>query len=305
MRVLITEEFHPVLRESLESAGLQVFEKFDINYEQVCKIIQDYEILIVNSKIRVDRNLIERAPNLKIVGRIGSGMDIFDLEECHRKNVKVLTSPEGNANAVAEHIIGFILSSLNHLQRSQNELLNGEWNRERNRGTELCGKTLSIIGFGHNGRRLSELLQGFDIQILAYDIVPIHTTIKNVKIATMEEIYEKTDILSIHLPLTPSTIEFVNSQYLSNFRKNIILINASRGKICPTQVVLDGLVSGKIKHASLDVYESEPFQVSDALRKFCIEGRLFLTPHVAGWTEESKYKLSFVLAEKIKKDLFS
>lgn len=305
MKALITEEFHPILKEELEKLNIDVDERIDSNYDSVCEVIDGYEILIVNSKIRIDQELIHRAPRLKIVGRIGSGMDIFDIEACEKRNIQILTSPEGNANAVAEHVLGFLLSALNNLQISQNKLLDGHWDREGNRGVELCGKTISIIGFGHNGARLAELLQGFDVQILAYDIRSIQTKTKNVRQTSLEEIYQETDVLSIHLPLNGSTTNFVNDKFLANFKKKIYFINASRGKICPVSTILDHLEKGNLIKAMLDVYDSEPVNPTIRMKNFCEEGRLLLTPHIAGWTHESKFKLAKILAEKIKTKLIS
>ncbi len=303
MKVLITEDFHPNLEIGLTILGMECSLNISIDYNGVCNIIQDYEILIVNSKIRIDEFLLSKAKKLKIVGRIGSGMDVFDKEACERYGVKCITSPEGNANAVAEHIIGFILSAFNNISKSQSDMLSGNWNREENRGIELCGKTLAIIGFGNNGRRLAELLQGFDLEILALDIREVDFNIKNVKAATLEEIYSKTDILSIHLPLTKDTQDYITSSFLSKFKKPIYLVNASRGKICKTEVVLAHLESGKIKKAMLDVFDLEPLIINKEVRYWIEKNKLFLTPHIAGWTEESKIKLAETLVNKIKNNI--
>lgn len=304
MKALITEEFHPVLKENLQRLGYEIVEDIQIDYDGACRMISDYDLLIVNSKIKIDENLLSQAKKLKIVGRIGSGMDIFDMNACERYGVKVLTSPEGNANAVAEHIIGFLLSAMNNLSKSQAEILNGQWIREENRGEELTGKTLAILGFGHNGRQLAKLLSGFDLDILYYDIRVIDSPWNHVRQTSLDELFERADILSIHLPLTPDTENYITINFLKKFKKPIYLVNASRGKICPIATVVEGLRSGWIHKAMLDVFENEPLIATEAIRMLCAQYRLFLTPHIAGWTVESKYRLANILAQKIENELF-
>ena len=303
MRVLITEDFHPVLDDELKRLGIAVTILPKIDYQGVCEIVKDFEILIVNSKIKIDQNLLSKSKSLKIIGRIGSGRDIFDEEACQESGIITITTPEGNANAVAEHVLGFILSTYNNISKSHLSILNGEWPREENRGRELNGKTLAIIGFGHNGQRLAELLAGFDVRVLVNDILPIQSNLPNVSITSMEEIYCKADVVSLHLPLTSSTIGFASHNFFDSFQNQIDFVNCSRGKIAPWKPILDHLQSSKIRTAMLDVFEDEPFSMTDEILKFSNQNRLFLTPHIAGWTIESRLKLAQQMATKIKKHL--
>lgn len=303
LKALITEDFHSLLADGLRQMGIEVDECKEIDYDGVLHVIAEYDILIVNSKIRINEELLRNAKKLRLVGRIGSGQDIFDQEACDKYAVATLTSPEGNANAVAEHILGFILSVINHQWKAQDSILRGEWLREDYRGMELNGKTLAIIGFGHNGKRLAELLSGFDLTILAYDIKKQDCQIKNVIHATLDQIYEQADIVSLHLPLDEHTLGFADQDFFDRFQKPIYYINCSRGKISPWQHILQSLDRGIIRAAMLDVFEIEPPILTVQIQNYVKNGRLFLTPHIAGWTHESKQKLAEIMLYKIKKQL--
>lgn len=302
MKALITESFHPILQERLSSMGYAVDLQVSIDYDSLLDVVEDYTLLVVNSKIRIDRILLAVAKNLKIVGRIGSGRDIFDEEACAEYGILTLTSPEGNANAVAEHILGMILANYNHLASAQESILFGQWNREQYRGRELMGKTWAIIGYGHNGRRLADLLSGFGVNILAHDTDPTLSYASHVKPSDMHEIFSEADIVSMHLPLTGETTGYVSMDWLQSFHKQIDFINTSRGAVAPWESILYGLDSGKIRTAMLDVFEEEPIIDTSHILPWIYEKKLFLTPHIAGWTEESKMKLATVLADKIEKN---
>jgi D-3-phosphoglycerate dehydrogenase / 2-oxoglutarate reductase len=294
-KALITEEFHPCLRLGLEELGYTCDEIWDIDTLGVINCISDYHLLIINSKIKVDATLLKNASQLKVIARIGSGLEIIDIETCKERGIRVISTPEGNANAVAEHVLGFILSALNNLMKSQNDLLLGNWLREENRGEELCGKTIGIIGCGHNGGRLVQLLSGFDTEVLIYDIRDIRSKIKNPnarEVDSMDEIYERADIISFHIPLTNDTKSMVNRDFLGKFKKNIYLINAARGKICDMDTILYGIESGKLIKVMLDVFENEPLALNLKLITAVQENRLFISPHIAGWTVESKKKMA-------------
>lgn len=303
MKALITENFHECLVSGFEKMGIKCTVLEDINTENVSKIIHQFEIIVINSKIIIDKHLISKGTHLKIIARIGSGLDIIDLDECKKRGITVLSSPEGNANAVAEHTLAFILSSFNNLFKSQTELLKNIWSREPNRGTELDGKTLAIIGFGHTGKQLAKILVGFDLSILVYDIEKKETDQRNVKFVSLETIFKEADIVSIHLPLTKDTYYFINNIFIEKFDKNIYLINTSRGKICDTKALIKALEKGKIKKAMLDVFEDEPFTLTKKMIELTEENKLFLSPHIAGWTEESKFKLSQIIVDKVKKTM--
>jgi D-3-phosphoglycerate dehydrogenase / 2-oxoglutarate reductase len=294
-KALITEEFHPCLRLGLENLGYICDEIWDIDTRGVMDCISDYELLVINSKILVNKDVLAKATQLKAIARIGSGLEIIDLEACKEKNIRVISTPQGNANAVAEHILGFILSSFNNLTKSQNDILQGNWLREENRGEELCGKTIGIIGCGSNGSRLVQLLTGFDTKVLIYDIRDIKASVKNPnarQVDSMDEIFEHVDIVSFHIPLTNETKSMVNRDFLKKFKKNIYLINASRGKICDLDTILYGIQSGKLIKVMLDVFENEPLRLNQDLINAVQANRLFMSPHIAGWTHQSKKNMA-------------
>lgn len=304
---LITEEFHPLLAEGLIDLGYEVIQEWTINTQGVIDKIPDIDLLIVNSKILVDKNLLSKATRLKVIIRIGSGLEIIDRETCKDMGIELISTPEGNANAVAEHTLAFILSSYNQLNKAQAELLDGKWLREANRGEELCGKTIGVIGCGNNGSRLVNLLAGFDTEVLVYDIVDIRYRISNVNArqTTMEEIYQKADLVSFHIPLNTSTSKMVDKTYLQKFNKNIDVINTSRGGICDEAALWTALTEGKIKRLMLDVFENEPLVLTDNLRGFVSANRLFMSPHIAGWTFESKQRMAEIALAKLKRGGFS
>lgn len=302
-KALITEEFHPRLKLGLEELGYICDEKLEIDTKGVSEIIADYSLVVINSKILFDKNLLNKATQLETIARIGSGLEIIDVEECKKRNIQLISTPEGNANAVAEHILGFILSALNNLTKSQNDLVAGKWIREENRGEELCGKTIAIIGCGHNGSRLVNLLSGFDTEVLIYDIDEIKHSIynKNARKSSLEEIFQKADIVSFHLPLTDLTRYLFNQGFLTKFEKPIYLVNASRGKICEMNTILDGIESGKIIKAMLDVFENEPLMLNKRLELAIKENKLFISPHIAGWTYQSRQKMAEIVINTLKK----
>ena len=303
MRVLITEKFHPILIHKFSEFGLQcdVFEDIDTN--GVFKIIEDYHILIINSKILVNEAMLKKATKLKAIGRVGSGMEIIDLDYCQSNQIFVCSAPEGNRNAVAEQVLGFLLSHFQNLSKAQESLLAGNWERELHRGIELNGKTIGIFGFGNTGQQLAKILSGFDIEVLAYDKQPIKTDIKNVKIASIEEIYKNADIISLHLPLNSETLHYANAPFFDAFHKNIWFINTSRGKICYTNDLIHAIKVGKVNAAMLDVFEEEPLKLTEDIKMLCQSNKLFVTPHIAGWTFESYERLAATIADKIIKHL--
>jgi D-3-phosphoglycerate dehydrogenase len=299
MRVLITEKFHPILFQKFSEFGLQfdVFE--DIDTQGVHQIIANYEILIVNSKIKVDEILLQKAKNLKAIGRVGSGMEIIDLDYCKANQIFVCSAPEGNRNAVAEQVLGFLLSSFQNLSKAQASLLNGNWDREVHRGFELNGKTIGLVGFGNTGQQLAKLLSGFDLEVLAYDKQPIKTDIKNVKIVSLDDIYKNVDIVSLHLPLNKETFHFANAHFFNSFHKNIWFVNTSRGKVCNTNDLIHAIKSGKVNAAMLDVFEEEPLKINEDIKRLCQSNKMVITPHIAGWTYESYERLARMIADKI------
>jgi D-3-phosphoglycerate dehydrogenase len=305
MKVLITDDVHPLLIESLQHMGYEVTFRPEITFEETLSLISPYTGLIINSKIFCGDELLNKTPNLKWIGRLGSGMEVIDTKACDARGVKYFNSPEGNRNAVGEHALGLLLNVMNNITKSNNEVKKGKWIREANRGEELSGKTIGIIAFGNTGEAFAKILRGFDVTILAYDKYKKGFSSDFVKESTLEEIHEKADIVSLHLPLTEETKYMVDEKFLNSFHKPIYLINTSRGKVLKTTALIDALQSGKVKAAGLDVLENEKIntfsetekQWFDALVK---DERIVLTPHIAGWTVESKRKIAEVIISTLK-----
>jgi len=305
MKALITEKFHPILLSTFEEYGIECIVYEEINTIGVQEIIHDFDILIVNSKILVDKQMLDKAINLKAIGRVGSGMEIIDTEYCRQKGIFVCSAPEGNANAVAEHAMAMLLAGFNNLFHAQIDLLNGKWLRETHRGQELKGKTIAIIGFGYTGQAFAQKLKGFNVSVLAHDILPIKVSESYIKKATLEEIFEKAEIISLHLPLNEQTFHYVNADFLQNFKHKISIINTSRGKIIDFQALIDAIEVGLVTKAMIDVFENEPFEEVETVKKYIQEKKLFLTPHIAGWSFESYFLLSKLVSEKIVNQLFN
>ncbi len=305
MRALITDDVHPLLIEELKGMGYEVDFRPDITADETAAIIAPYSGLIINSKIFCGEELLAKAPNLKWVGRLGSGMEVIDTKACEAYGVKYFNSPEGNRNAVAEHALGLLLNILNNITTSNNEIRQGQWIREPNRGTEVSGKTVGIIAFGNTGEAFSKVLGGFDINILAYDKYKKGFGSDRVKEATMEDIFTNADIVSLHLPLTPETKYLADQKFFESFAKPIYFINTSRGKVVETTALLHAVKSGHVKAAALDVLENEKIQnLSGAEQEWfdslVAEKRILLTPHIAGWTHESKRKIAEVVVNRVK-----
>ncbi|MBS1617951.1 MAG: hypothetical protein JST76_05510 [Bacteroidetes bacterium] len=305
MRALITDDVHPLLIEELKGMGYEVDFRPDITAEETANNIAPYSGLIINSKIFCGEELLSKALNLKWVGRLGSGMEVIDTKACEAHGVKYFNSPEGNRNAVAEHALGLLLNILNNITPSNNEIHQGQWIREPNRGTELSGKTVGIIAFGNTGEAFSKVLGGFDINILAYDKYKKGFGNDRVKEATMVEIFAQADILSLHLPLTPETQHLADQKFFESFAKPIYFINTSRGKVVETTALLHAVKSGHVKAAALDVLENEKIQNLSAAEQAWFDAliadtRILLTPHIAGWTHESKRKIAEVVISRVR-----
>ena len=305
--VLISDAVHPLLIEGLKADGYSCDYKPKITLKEVRAIIESYTGLIINSKILVDRSFIDEAKNLKFIGRLGSGMEIVDISYAMSKGIAILKSPEGNRNAVAEHALGMLLGLNNKLLQSDREVRQKNWNREGNRGVEIMGKTVGIIGFGHTGSQFAKKLSGMDVEILAYDKykTAYGKGISYVKEVDLNEIKTKADIISLHLPLTDETNHLVDKEFIQNCKTGLVLINTSRGAIVDTLALLEALKSSKLSGACLDVFEQEkPAKYTAQEHKlydmlFALENVL-LSTHVAGWTLESKERLASVLLQKIR-----
>lgn len=306
-RVLITDDVHPLLLERFEAAGFRCDYRPDISLDTVRDIIGDYDGLIINSKILVDKLLLDRASRLRFVGRLGSGMEIVDRGYAAARGVAVYSSPEGNANAVAEHALGMLLALANNLLPADREVRRFDWQREKNRGFELAGKTIGIVGFGHTGSAFAHKLAGFDLRILAYDkyktgyadALPQVTAC-----AGLESLQRSADIISFHLPLTTETRHLVNAAFLAACRRGIVIVNTSRGQVVHTPSLIQALETGQAGGACLDVFENEKPHTFTAEERHQYErlyamDQVVLSPHIAGWTHESKRKLAAILADRI------
>ena len=303
MQALITDQVHQLLIDKLQAAGVKTIYLPNINQKEVEAMIADFDILVINSKINVDADFLAKSKNLKVIGRLGSGLEIIDLDEAHRKGVRVFNSPEGNRDAVAEHAIGMLLALFNKLQDAHRDVIHFDWHREDNRGEELGGKTVGLIGFGNTGQALAKKLSGFDVDVLYYDK---YKTSKSpyAQYADLEQIYSEVDVLSIHLPLTDETKNFFNRDFINNMQKPFYLINTSRGKVLNQEYLLEGLLGEKVLGACIDVFENEQISSYSVKEKEQIAAlqatrKVLFSTHVAGWTHQSKLKLADILAQKI------
>ncbi|MCB0687346.1 MAG: hydroxyacid dehydrogenase [Saprospiraceae bacterium] len=303
--VLITDDVHPLLLSGLENRGFVCDYRPNITLQECRDQVADYYGLVINSKIKADKSFLEQARSLKFIARLGSGLEIIDLATAEAKGILVLSAPEGNCNAVAEHAVGMLLSLLNNLNQADREVRQFQWNREKNRGYELRGKTIGIIGFGHTGEAFAQKLSGFGVQVLAFDrFNTIHTNLKHVKICDLKTIQNQADIISLHVSLNASSVHMINRLFIEQCSKPFILINTARGQAVKIEDLLWGLENGKISGACLDVFENEKPETFTALEKDLYSylyrmNQVMLSPHVAGWTFESKALIAEVLLKKL------
>lgn len=305
-KVLIIDEVHPLIPEKLAAHGFSCDWFPDYTREDYLKVIDRYEGVIVRSKIRLDREFLSRASQLRFIGRVGSGLENIDVAFAEERGIRCLNSPEGNRDAVAEHALGMLLSLRNHLCRADRQVRSGRWLREENRGAEIKGKTVGIIGYGNTGSAFARRLKGFEANVLSYDKYKSGYADGNTREVTLEEIMDSADILSLHVPLTEETTCMVEGSFIGRFRKPFQLVNTSRGKVVSTADLVAALKSGKVTGAALDVleYEESSFErLSHALPeefRYLMEAEnVILSPHIAGWTNESNIRLAEVLVEKI------
>lgn len=306
-KVIFIDSVHPILFERLELSGYECHWKNKLSRQEILKILPEYTGAVIRSKFKFDEEVFDLASSLKWIARSGAGMENIDQTIAKEKGIKCYHSPEGNRDAVAEHCLGMILGLFNQLKTSDSEVRQAQWNREKNRGLELKGKTIGIIGYGFMGKAFSERLQGFGVECIAYDKYKSGFGSELVREVSLEELFAKTDILSIHLPLSQETTFMINEDFLNRFSKAIYLINTARGKNLKTDDLVKALESGKVLGACLDVleYESLSFEqlksdeLPESFNYLKHSDNVLLSPHVAGWTKESYFKLSNVLADKI------
>ena len=304
MKILLLDKNHPLITEQLSEKGFVLEEDFSSSYEQVLDKIHLYEGIIIRSRIPLDAHFLEKAKNLKFIARVGAGMENIDITKTQELGIKLINSPEGNKDAVAEHVIGTLLVLMNRLFISSNEVKKGIWLREENRGEEILGKTFGIIGYGNMGKAVAKRLSGFGCKTIFYDIKP-NLSDESATQVSLQELQENADILSLHTPLTEDTLYMIDEEFISKMKKNFYFINTARGKNLKTSALVNALKSGKVKGACLDVleYEKTSFEnletKNEDLEYLLNSEKAIITPHIAGWTHESKIKLAQVIVDKI------
>lgn len=312
MKILFIDTTHSLLQSSLIREGHACIDGTKLSREEILKSIHQYEGVIIRSRIVFDKEMIDAASKLKFIARAGAGMESIDVVYAESKSITCINSPEGNRDAVGEHAIGMLLMLFNKLNKADREVREGKWNREANRGIELQGKTIGIIGYGNTGSAFAKKLTGFDVNILAYDKYKKGFETKEIKESSLSEIFENADILSLHIPLNVETAFMVNESFLKSFRKSIYIINTARGRCLKTDDLVKNMKEGKVLGACLDVNEYEDtsfekfeirnsqFEKGDTWQYLINSERVILSPHIAGWTVESNEKIARVLCEKIK-----
>ncbi len=307
MKILHLDSNHPLLIKMLHEAGFINDENYKSSKPEVEEIISNYDGIVIRSRFNIDKQFLEAAKNLKFIARVGAGLESIDTDYADKLGIKLIAAPEGNRNAVGEHALGMLLSLFNKLNKADSEVKNGLWNREANRGIELEGKTVGIIGYGNMGKAFAKKLKGFDCEVICFDIKE-NVGDENAKQVSLDELQQNADVLSLHTPWTPLTDKMVNSEFINSFAKPFWLINTARGKSVVTADLVSALKSGKILGAGLDVLEFEKLSfetlfdsdnLPHSLKELFAMDNVFLSPHIAGWTVESKEKLAKVIAEKI------
>jgi len=305
MKVFFLDRVHAVLQERLTKCGYTCVDAITLPIQNFLTYGKEVEGIVLRARILLNAETLQHFPNLKFIARSGSGLENIDISFCKEHQIQLFNSPEGNRNAVAEHALAMLLSLMNKFPQAQQQIKEGIWKREENRGEELSGKTVGIIGFGNNGSAFAQLLKSFNLRILAYDKYKTNFGNNHVQESTLDALFEHADVVSLHIPQTRETLGYVNTDFISSFAKPFYLLNLSRGKIVNTTDLVKAIKSEKVKGAGLDVleFESKDFETmvdnSESLNYLRHSNNVILTPHVGGWTKESYYKLSDVLADKI------
>jgi len=307
MKILQLDTNHPLLIQQLNDLGFINDEDYSSSKEDIEAKIGTYDGIIIRSRFTLDKQFLDAATNLKFIGRVGAGLENIDGDYALKKGIELIAAPEGNRNAVGEHTLGMLLSLFNKLNKADREVREGKWEREANRGVELDGKTVGLIGYGNMGKAFAKKLRGFDVTVLCYDIKP-NVSDKNCKQVSLEELQDRADVVTLHTPQTPLTIGLVNTEFINQFKKSFWFLNTARGKSVDTKDLVEALKSGKILGAGLDVleYEKTSFEqlfsseLPEAFKYLIQAENVLLTPHIAGWTIESKEKLAQTIVDKIK-----
>lgn len=306
MKVLHLDSNHSLLIDQLQALGFENHEDYTGSKDEVMAKIGDYDGLIIRSRFSIDKTFIDAASALKFIGRVGAGLENIDVDYAEAKGIKLIAAPEGNRNAVGEQALGMLLSLFNKLNKADQEVRQGKWLREENRGIELDGRTVGLIGYGNMGKSFAKKLRGFEVEVLCYDIKP-NVGDNNARQVSLKEFQQQVEVVSLHTPQTPSTLKMVNKEFINAFAHPFWLINTARGKSVVTADLVEALKSGKIRGAGLDVLEYEKSSFEDLFTGQMPEpfdylihaDNVLLTPHIAGWTVESKEKLAQTIADKI------
>ena len=307
MKVLHLDTNHPLLIDQLTALGFENHEDYNRSKEEIEQKIHEYDGIIIRSRFTIDQQFLDKAANLKFIGRVGAGLENIDTKYAKQKDVFLASAPEGNRNAVGEHTLGMLLSLMNKLNKAHREVRKGQWDREGNRGVELDGKTVGILGYGNMGKAFAKKLKGFDVEIICYDIIG-GVGDENARQVGIMEFQQKSDVVSLHVPQSESTVGMINTDFIEGFHKPFWFLNTARGKCVVTEDLVKGLKSGKVLGAGLDVleYEKKSFenmflQKPKAFKYLRKAKNVTLSPHVAGWTFESKEKLAQTIVDKIQK----
>jgi phosphoglycerate dehydrogenase-like enzyme/predicted enzyme related to lactoylglutathione lyase len=313
MKVLLIDTNHPLLQAGLEKLGCICDEDYASTKLQIEEKISNYDGIVIRSRFNIDQRFLEKANNLKFIARVGAGLESIDIDYATKKGIQLISAPEGNRNAVGEHTLGMILSLFNNLKKADLEIRKGKWLREANRGIELEGKTIGIIGYGNMGKAFAKKLKGFDVEVICYDIKE-GVGDENCKQVSLQELQKKTDVLSLHTPFNELSHKMVNIDFINSFKKSFYLINTARGSAVVTNHLIEGLIGRKVLGACLDVLEYEKLSfenlfenddLPEAFDYLIHAGNVLLSPHIAGWTVESKVKLAQTIVDKVEAIFYS
>lgn len=304
-KVLIAAPIHDVLAQGLVAAGYNLVQQEQISQSEAMELMQDCVGVVTSTRLQLDAALIDAAPRLEFIARMGSGMEVIDVPYAQSKGIRCIGSPDGNANAVAEHALGMLLAFNKRIIPSNQDLQQGIWLREEHRGTELEGKTIGIIGYGHTGKALARLLSGFGMRILVYDKYVLPNAANHIEVCTsLVQLQQEVDILSLHVPYAADTYHMIDDEFLSKMTKSVLLMNTSRGTVIDNRCLLPMLQSGRLSGLLLDVWEEEPFEKMSIKNKQIFNElvtlpNVLITPHIAGYSFEALYKMSARLLERI------